>query len=72
MQYTVTGTATVTVCIEVDVDDKEDAIDVAYEEFGGIHSFCGNGGMDKLIGVSGTHESIEIDGEVEFDNVRED
>ncbi len=50
---------------------KSAAIDMAYSEFGGIHEFVGNGGVDKLIGVYGTDESIHADGEVDFDKAEE-
>lgn len=66
MKYTVYGTVHAQVSIKVDAANKDEAIEKAYEEFGGITSYCGNGGNDKLIGVSGSDESIEADGEVEF------
>lgn len=52
----VTGYAEVQVSIVVGVDDnatEEEMLDEAYAKFGGIHQFVGNGGTDKLIGVSG-------------------
>ena len=49
------GQATVTVSVEIEVDDgcmnEEEIFDKAYQEFGGIHPFAGNGGFDKIIGV---------------------
>ena len=65
------GQATVTVSVEIEVDDgcvgdDEEIFDKAYQEFGGIHSFAGNGGFDKIIGVSGSKESIEPDDWPEF------
>lgn len=57
-----------------DLDDdavKNAAMEVAYDKFGGVHEFVGNGGLDKLIGVYGTHESISADGEVDFNSAEE-
>lgn len=53
-----------TVIIKVEADDKEDAINSAYEEVY-ISSYAGNGGMNKLIGVSETNHSIHADDEYE-------
>ena len=66
MQYNVYGTVTISVACRVTANSEEEAVDAAYEEWGGINSYVGNGGTDKMIGVRGTHESIEADGEVEW------
>ena len=66
-KYKVYGTVTVEVIITVDADNEDDAFEKAYQEFGGIGSYCGNGGSDKLIGVRGQNESIDCIGEVEWD-----
>lgn len=34
----------------------------------GIHSYAGNGSIDKLIGVEGNKESIASDESIEFDD----
>ena len=69
------GQATVTVSVEIEVDDgcmnEEEIFDKAYQEFGGIHPFAGNGGFDKIIGVGGSKESIEPDYWPEFDRYEE-
>lgn len=64
---------TVSVLVEVDEErfaemDESDIFDIASQEFGGIGSFAGNGGIDKLIGVYGSRESIDADNDVEFDD----
>lgn len=69
MKVTVNGTVTLDVSIIVEVDDLDDAPDVAAEEFGGITGYVGNGGNDKLIGVTGTNESISCLGQVEWEDV---
>lgn len=82
-KFTVCGKATISVYIDVEVDEISDnewdedidledmAINKAYEEFGGLHALVGNDGVDKIIGVRGRNESIEIDCDVEFENVEE-
>ena len=66
MQFDVFGTITVSVTCRVTADNAEDAVEAAYEEFGGVRNYVGNGGTDKLIGVRGTHESIECGDDVEW------
>ena len=57
-KYTVLGNTSVTVSVEVEANSEEEAIEAAYAKFGGIHAYCGNGGVDKLIGVQGSKETI--------------
>lgn len=82
MKKKVYGHVYVTVYKEIEIDDselqgldedeiKELFIEKAYDEFGGISSFVGNGGTDKLIGVYGSDEGLHEDGEVEFEEVEE-
>lgn len=71
------GHATVTVSTIIEVEDGEDLTeeeiyDRARENFGGIMAFAGNGGTDKLIGVSDYEETISADEEPEFDDYTED
>lgn len=70
-KYRVFGNTNVTVSIIVEADSAEDAIEKAPDNFGGICSYAGNGGVDKLIGVSRGVESIEADGDVKFDDAEE-
>lgn len=72
-RYRVFGHTTVTVSTVIEVPDDEDLDeDEIYErasnEFDGIGSFAGNGGIDKIIGVNGYSDSISADEEVEFDD----
>ena len=71
-KYNVLGNTSVTVCVTVEADSEEEAMNKANEQFNGIHSYGGNGGLDKLIGVNGSNESIAADESVEFDDVMED
>ena len=68
MEYRVYGHTTVTVSTLVEANSEEEAIEKANQEFGGILSYCGNGGTDKLIGVDGEYDTIEADESVEFDD----
>ena len=51
---------------------EEEIYDRARENFGGIMAFAGNGGTDKLIGVSDYDETISADEEPEFDDYTEE
>lgn len=67
------GHATVTVSTVIEIKDdesltEEEIYDRARENFGGIMSFAGNGGTDKLIGVGEYEETIAADEEPEFDD----
>lgn len=66
MQFRVNGTITATVSTVVEAKTKEEALEMASYKFGGVTSYCGNGGTSKLIGVSEDRETIEADGEVEW------
>ena len=67
-KYIVLGHTEVTVSCEVEADTPEEAIKIASKKFGGVHSFSGNGGTDKLIGVNGPNETIAADEEIIFDD----
>ena len=72
-KYTVTGYANVVVEVTVEAENEEEAIEKAYDNVG-IDNYCGNGGVDKLIGVCNTDEataSIYVDSEFEYLEVEE-
>lgn len=70
MKYLVEGIVEVVVGIVVDAESGEDALEKAYDNFGGIHAYAGNGGYDKVIGVAGSEEFISCDEDpVEFREV---
>ncbi len=70
MKYFVEGVAEAIVGIVVDAENEEEAIAKAYDQFGGIHAYAGNGGYDKVIGVNGSEECISCeDDSVEFREV---
>ena len=72
-KYIVTGDANVVVEVTVEAENEEEAIKKAYDNVG-IDNYCGNGGVDKLIGVCNTDEataSIYADSEFEYLEVEE-
>lgn len=73
-KYIVSGKVTAFISVELEAENKKEAIEKAYEECSGPMGFAGNGGCDKLIGVRNTDSanvSIECDDEVEYTEVEE-
>ena len=57
-KYRVNIPYAVFVTVDVEAENEEQAIDKAFED-GYLTGFCGNGGTDKLVGVTGSNVSIE-------------
>lgn len=73
-KYAVYGKVSTFVCVELEAEDKKDAIERAYEECSSVMALAGNGGTDKIIGVCDTdyaEVSINCDGEIEHTEVEE-
>lgn len=73
-KYAVYGKVTAFVCVELEAEDKEDAIERAYDECSSTTAFAGNGGTDKIIGVCDTDSatvSINCDEEIEYTEAEE-
>lgn len=73
-KYVVYGKVSTWVCVELEAEDKEDAIERAYDECSSVMAFVGNGGIDKIIGVCDTDTakvSINCDDEIEYTEVEE-
>lgn len=73
-KYVVSGKVTAFISVELEAENKKEAIEKAYEECSVPMSFVGNGGYDKLIGVCDTDSayiSIACDDEVEYTEVEE-
>ncbi len=70
-QFAVWGTVACSVCVVVEAEDEDDALKVADEMFGGLTQYLGNGGTDKIIGVSGPNESIDPGDYVEWESADE-
>lgn len=67
-KYRIPFKGTVWINIEIEAENKEEAIDIAEQE-AFISSYCGNGGCDKLVGVSPIDSgqiSIEADDYLEL------
>lgn len=71
MRYIVYGHTTVTVVVEVEAGSKEEAYEIALDQRSSLDSYCGNGGIDKLIGVCGDDESVSADEEITYDDIEE-
>jgi hypothetical protein len=63
-KYRVPFKASVVVYVEVEAENEKEAWEKAWED-AHISSYCGNGGCDKLVGVSGHNCSIDAGEELE-------
>lgn len=73
-KYIVYGKVTTFISVELEAENKKEAIEKAYEECSGPMDFVGNGGTDKLIGVCDTDSatvSINCDEEIEYTEAEE-
>lgn len=73
-KYAVYGKVVAWVCVELEAEDQEEAIEKAYDECSSVMAFVGNGGTDKIIGVCDTdtaNVSINCDDEVEYTEAEE-
>lgn len=72
-KYEVLGHATVICSMIVYANSEEEAIEKANNEFGGLTSYAGMGGTDKLLGVlsSDSDRAVLPDTDVEFDEAIE-
>ena len=73
-KYAVYGKVVAWVCVELEAEDKEDAIERAYDECSSVMALVGNGGTDKIIGVDSSDSaevSISCDDEIEYTEVEE-
>lgn len=61
--YEVVGTTTIVVLKRVKALNEYEAMELAEAHFKGLECYCGNGGWDKLIGVSEESESVEVNGD---------
>lgn len=68
-KYSVRGTTVVVVCKEVWANSESEAFDKAYSELSSLTEFCGNGGIDKLIGVYEQDESVFVDDTINYDDI---
>ena len=50
-KYKIPFKGTIWVEVEVEANNKEEAIEMIEEEGVGVNSYLGNGGCDKLVGV---------------------
>ena len=65
----------VSIKVELEVPElmtEKEIVEKAFNEFDGLTAYAGNGGMDKLVGVSGSNISIEPCEDLELDDIREE
>lgn len=65
-KYMVQFRTDVWINVVVEAEDPNDAIDKACEEQPCLQGYAGNGGYDKLIGVSGRNMSVEPSDQVDY------
>lgn len=61
--YEVRGTVTIEVLKRVKAKDEYEAKELAEKYFNGLQEYCGNGGIDKLIGAEDCSESVQLSGD---------
>lgn len=74
MKYAVRGKVVVWVCVELEAENKEDAIEKAFDECASLDALVGNGGIDKMLGVCNTDTaevSVSCDDDVEYTEAEE-
>lgn len=56
--------------IEVEADNAEQAEELAWDD-AGLSGYCGNGGTNKLVGVTGKNNSVEAyDDPIDVEGIR--
>jgi hypothetical protein len=70
-KYKVYGNVNVVVTKEVWANTPEEAAEKAYERLSCLTAYCGNGGIDKLVGVENHDESVDVFDDIEYDDVEE-
>ena len=68
-RYRVFGHTTVTVSVEVNAGNEDEAYEKASEELFSLTSYAGNGGTHMLIGVDEDNQSVSADGEITYDHI---
>ena len=74
MKYAVRGKVVVWVCVELEAENKEDAIEKAFDECASLDALVGNGGIDKMLGVCDTDTaevSVSCSDDVEYTEAEE-
>jgi predicted RNA-binding Zn-ribbon protein involved in translation (DUF1610 family) len=70
-KYKVCGMVTVNVTKEVWANSEDEAREKAYNLLPCLTAYCGNGGYDKLVGVEGYDETVEVFEDIAYDEVEE-
>ena len=67
-KFRVYGNVNVVVTKEVWANTEEEALAKAYNKLPCLTAYAGNGGWDKLVGVSDYDETVEIDEDIEYND----
>lgn len=67
-KFRVFGNVNIMVSKEVWANNEEEAMEKAYDKLPCLTAYCGNGGYDKLVGVSNDDESVDICDDIEYDD----
>lgn len=67
-KFRVYGNVNVVVTKEVWANTEEEALEKAYGKLPCLTAYAGNGGYDKLVGVSDYDESVDIPEDIEYDD----
>lgn len=68
-RFKVYGVVEVVVTKEVWAHDEDDAYKKASMSLPSLTAYAGNGGWDKLVGVSGSDESVDVFEDIEYNEV---
>lgn len=68
-KFKVYGNANVVVSKEVWANTEEEAMEKAHRQLPCLSAYCGNGGYDKLVGVSEHDETVDVFDDIEYDDI---
>lgn len=68
-KYKVYGMVTVSVTKEVWANSEDEAFEKASEQLPCLTAYCGNGGGDKLVGVEGYGETVDVFEDIAYDDI---
>lgn len=70
-RYRINGYIPVSVTIELEANSREEAEDLAFDEYDMLSEYAGNGGYDKLVGTDRHEVSLSADGTLSITDIEE-